>query len=77
LTRKQLDIRFILKKLNAVDKLSYLFFGEDCKKLDGAINPYIYDKGSRKSNINNKINDIQTFQNFVFNNYNELFLVEH
>ena len=44
LVKKQLDVKYIISKLNNIDKLSYMFFEYDYRSLlEGAPNPYIQD----------------------------------
>ncbi len=71
-TKKQMDISYILKKFDVVDKLTYIFFGSNLNRIEMASNPYMFytDKGE-----NDKLTpsgDFETFQNYILGNYNYL-----
>ena len=64
--KKQLDVKYLIGKLNNLDKLSYLFFGNDyIHLLETAPNPYI------KSNIDNLKKEFVSESNNIINDINK------
>ena len=68
--KKQLDVKYIIGKLNTVDKLSYLFFGNNyINLLEKASNPYIKSDISIKNEI---LLDTDAIMNHVSKNFKDL-----
>ena len=74
--KKQLDIKSVISKLNNIDKLAYMFFGnENYSLLEEAPNPYLQNisMGNKEIIIKQNNNESENILSRINKNYNTLF----
>ena len=69
-TERQMDICYILNKLNIVDKLTYILFGNNPKRIENSSNPYMFNKDLGE--MNQTTNPETDLVSYMLCNYNTL-----